>query len=477
MLRPYWILLLFMFPAAVLGQTLPVQPCASDVLNTTFQAMQGPDETYTLAINLRNGSRSACFLDNSPGGTGVDLPGGKGIQVCYYCEKDSQRPPESRIILAPGDSAYQLRSWATSSEGGGEKCVSPIDMNWSFQPSENDSSFWLYSRSLVKPICSTVVTTDYAPGQFLSGALASLPPGSRAPIIRWANNEGAPYSRERISLQVTVEDPSHVLLLDENSCPRLVVQTRDATPGRVISSRLTRVDELQGGACKVEGLGAADRRFIMEFDARYALTPKKNDENKGEFTLDVSALAEIEGRYFFVSATQPLHLSMVDGKLVRRNWGPAVQGVTVSLNLDSDVYALGSDIPLHIALENSDSQQPISAMDPYYDPPGVAVDLQDVTGQPVAVGERLPWSGHGFCHPFPKGLVFPIELKLSQMGFRLHNPGVYTLIAVWQPMLSDGCAIVMKPPLPAHLTVKSSPVTFRVVDRPFVPSQPEQPRP
>jgi hypothetical protein len=197
-------------------------------------------------------------------------------------------------------------------------------MNW-YQSDESDSSFWLFSSSLLKPICSAVVTNNYASGQFLSDTLGSLAPGVPPPILLWANDEGASYSRDRIPLRVTVEDRGHILLLDERSCPRLFLRVRDATPGRVISSRSTRVDELQRATCKTEGVGVAGSRFIMDFDGSYAVRPKKNDQNKGEYTLDVSSLEEIQGRYLFVPATPALHISVVDGKLIRRNWGPAVQ--------------------------------------------------------------------------------------------------------------------------------------------------------
>jgi hypothetical protein len=170
---------------------------------------------------------------------------------------------------------------------------------------------------------------------------------------------------------------------------------------------------------QTDAAGAAGRRFIMDFDASYALDPKENDQNKGEFTVDVSSVAEIEGRYLLVAATRPLHFSIVDGKFITRTWGPSVQGVAVSLNLDADVYALGSEIPLHIALENVASNDTISAVDPYYDPPGVGVELQDEAGNPISPNVGVISLGHGSCRQYLPGLVFPIELKLSGMGFRL----------------------------------------------------------
>lgn len=402
-------------------------------------------------------------------------PGGMGVSICYYCETGSQRPPEVHIMLNPGESAHQTRSWKTAPTDIAN-CGYATQMNWDkVYEYAADGRFWLLSRSLLKPICSaSIVVSNYSAGQFLSDTLEAETPSSRNPTISWANDAIAPLSREHIPLRVTVEDPNHLLSVDQDSCPRMFLRARDATPGRVITYRWTRVQELQDVTCKQETV-AAVKGFIIDFDASSVLI-QKNDENKGEYTLDVSSLAEIDGRYLLVGGAQALHLSMVEGKFIRRDWGPAVHGVAVSLNLDNDVYSLGSEIPLHIALENVDSSDPIAAMDPYYDPPGVGVELFDSAGNPVQPGLDTLWSGHGFCHGYPAGLLFPIELTLSKMGFRLTNPGVYTVQAVWQPLLSDYCFIVMKPPLPAHLTVKSPSVTFRVVDSLPVPSQPEKQR-
>jgi hypothetical protein len=468
MLRFCWIPLLLMLPAALQAEPLPVQPCSSDALSATFQAMEGPGHRYTLAINLQNISGETCWVDNYPGGTGMapdPTPDGTWIQICYYCEQDSKRPPEARLTLRPGESVHQTRSWKTYS-GGVTKCASPTEMSWD-KNGESNSHFWLFSRSLLKPICSAVVTTNYAAGKFLTNTLTGPAFRSRTPNVRWANDETAPYSREHVPLRVTVEDRGNVLIVDEHFCPLLFLRTRDATPSRGAFYRSTRVDELQGAVCKAEAVGTAGRRFTVDFEANDALI-RKNDENKGEYTLDVSSLAETGGRYFLVAGTEPLRLSMVNGKFISRNWGPAVQGVAVSLTLDKDVYSLGSDIPLHIAVENADSHETIAAMDPYFDPPGVAVELQDQAGHSIPFGEGAMWMGHGFCHHFPRGLVFPIELMLSQMGIRPDHPGVYTVIAVWRPMIGDYCGSpgTIEPSDPAiqNLTVKSYPVTLKVVD-------------
>jgi hypothetical protein len=268
-----------------------------------------------------------------------------------------------------------------------------------------------------------------------------------------------------------VQDQGHVLLLDEHSCPRLFVRVRDADPSRPIFSRTTRVDEVQETACKAEPGGAFGARstFAMGFDASYAIS--QTDERRGEYSVDVSALAEIDGQYLLVGTTDKLHLSMVDDKFIRRNWGAAVEGATISLTLDKDAYELGDDIPFHIALGNIDSHATFTSMDPYMDFPGLTLlELESSDGQPIPKGFSGMWMmGHGFCHRFVSGLVFPLEVTLDNMGFHPNRPGVYTVVAIWTPFKGacpDEFRRARSPEAPAeHLTVRSSPVTFRLVPK------------
>jgi len=456
-MRLFWMPVVLLASVTLLAQPLPVQPCPFDALDSTFQAIDGPDHNYTLALNLRNISGETCWMGTYPGGTGMapdPAPDSTWVKICYRsCDQDEQGASDARITLAPGEWVHQTRRWKTSPAGGTAKCVSLTDMNWD-KTVDFNSSYWLFSRSLLKPICSPMWTSDYSPGQFLMDTVVSLAPSSRVPALKWANDEGTSYTREHIPLRVTVEDPSHLLSLDERSCPRLFVRVRDATPSQGMS-RTTRVDEVRDVTCKIESA----KRFTMDLDASYALT-RKNDAGKGEYTVEASALAEIKGRHLLVGVTSGLRLSMVDGKFIRRNWGPPVEGVAVSLSLDKDLYDLGNDIPLHIALENFSSPAVIFAMDPYMDWPGAGVELQDANGNPIQPAGGGGVGGHGFCHHFLPGLVFPVEVTLGQMGFRPDHPGTYKVIATWNPSRNGGCG--WRAPAD-HLAVRSFPVTFRIV--------------
>ena len=145
-------------------------------------------------------------------------------------------------------------------------------MNWDrVHEYAADARFWLFSRSLLKRICSpSIVVSDYSAGQFLSDMSGAVTAGSRIPIIRWANDAAAP-SREHIPLQVTIEDPSHLASVDKDSCPRMFLRARDATPSRGVIYRWTRrYKNFKDATCKEETVGAANR-FIIGFDASSVL--------------------------------------------------------------------------------------------------------------------------------------------------------------------------------------------------------------
>lgn len=453
--RLYWIPGFCILSATPLAQPLPVQPCPTDALDTTFQAMDGPGQTYTLAINHRNISVEPCTVDNYPGGTGV-APA--GIKVCYFCERGGPPPPGpidfARITLAPGESVHYIRKWKTAPDGA-EECTYPAEMVWD-NKGNYTTSVWLHSRALLKPVCSPLVIANYERGPFLSDTIESLAPGSRLPVIRWVDGGLVLSSQGHNRLRVAVEDPGHLLSLDEHSRPRLFVRVRDANPGAGLLQRTTRVDEIQPVTFQAEPAGSSGRRFTITFDASYIVQPP--ELNVGEYTLEVSSLAHIQGRYLLAGTTDKLHLSLVDGKFILRRWGSTVKGVAVSLTLDQPLYEVGSDIPLHIALENVDSDTPIAAMDPYGDPPGVSVELKALDGQPIPKGNGAFWTGHGFHHNFTPGLVYPIELSLHTMGFKPDRPGTYTVVAIWSPSKSGA------PDAPdERLTVTSNPVTFQLV--------------
>lgn len=256
-----------------------------------------------------------------------------------------------------------------------------------------------------------------------------------------------------------VEDANHKLLLDEHACPRIFVRVPHVNKISAMPTRVTYCDEVRNATCKVESGGRGKHSvFVMDFDPGYALThdPKKDEE----FTLNVSALTELQGRYNLVGTTTDLHLSMINGKFIKRNWGPNDEGRSVALNLDRDTYEVGSEILLRIALENVSSPSLITSpvgMLPEY----IWVQVLDSKGLPVRPNE-VPWAGNGSaCGVFIQGQVQPVELKLSQWGFQLKQPGPYEAVVTWSAFRNVTCGLGFSSD--TRIQVKSTPVPFRLV--------------
>jgi hypothetical protein len=193
-----------------------IQPCPSDALSITFQAADGPDHNYTLAINKGNISAETCFVDSQTHGAGFSpdvWPDGSRVKVSYDGEAGKQRPSATRINLAPGNSVHQTRTWTTSPAAASTQCVTPTEMTWEAS-SEWNNFVRLLSPSLLKQICSTLVNSDYTAGPYFPQTTDD----SKGPRVQWDNDDHAFYSRNHIPLRVRVDDPDHTLLLDQHSC-------------------------------------------------------------------------------------------------------------------------------------------------------------------------------------------------------------------------------------------------------------------
>jgi hypothetical protein len=196
---------------------------------------------------------------------------------------------------------------------------------------------------------------------------------------------------------------------------------------------------------------------VEEFDASNA--SKWVD---GEYALQVSGWVTREGHYTFVSTPDVLRLSVVDGKFIHRKWGQQIRGLGVDLTLDKDFYALGEDIPLHIAMANFSSAERIVAEIPLWDPPAIAVEVRDSNGNAVPISGGAAWIGHGSCGTYAPGVIVQDELKLSQMGLLPREPGAYSAVAVWHPIPNGDWNCSASTASPTY-RIESAPVLFTVL--------------
>ena len=442
-------------------QAGPMQPCPQSALDITFEAAEYPDHTYALAMNKQNISAETCYLFTRSGGVWVtpnQAPDGSRIKVCYNCETRQQKSPTDRVILAPGEFAHQMQSWKSIPPDASTSCVTATSMSW--EGDRANGSIRLSSPSFLRPICSPLVSTDNIAGR----AFAVFKTSSRTPVIEWDNAPDTSYSLQNIPLRVKVKDPGDQLLLDKkSSCPRLFLRTPEVPTQRGDPTSDFFEDEIPNPTCTIES--AASKRkpsaYAMEFDASAVIA--EDHENNGEFRFNVSALAEEQGRYSLIGISKDFHLSMVNGKLLVRDWGPTTDGLAASLILDKESYQVGEEIPLHIALQNISSPSLITASNtPRW---FISVKLVDFDNQPVASTEE-PITGNGaVCYHFYRGNITSVTMNLSWYGFRPQNPGLYKVVATWSPGKDVGCGFATLSSKSANIRVEANPVTLRLAPK------------
>jgi hypothetical protein len=172
------------------------------------------------------------------------------------------------------------------------------------------------------------------------------------------------------------------------------------------------------------------------------------------------------------------------------NWGPSNDGVRVSLSLDKLTYAVGEEIPLHIAA------QVLSAKRPVYAVPDVpwgtfvvkwdfsrAFHLTIIDEHGLIIGNKYPSnipfviegsSGPLLCPtPLEVGHVYALELSANRKQKTIPTqPGTYRLIVSWSPYAASepGCdnssgTSRSEEPQP-FVTVSSVPITIHVIANP-----------
>ena len=169
------------------------------------------------------------------------------------------------------------------------------------------------------------------------------------------------------------------------------------------------------------------------------------------------------------------------------NWGPAQQGVRVSLSLDKSTYAVGETIYLFIKAQIVSAERPLYAVP---DRPtsiknvrvagAFHLTILDETGRTVANDEpsNLQYIANGSSGPLecPAPLEVGRVYELGRPADRQHNlvpalPGTYRLIATWNPYAAsdppcDNSRATSDSQVRSYVTVSSVPVTIHITGNP-----------
>jgi hypothetical protein len=435
-----------------MAQEIPPDCSAAD-LDISYRFLNSPPN-QTVIVNFRNISQRACRLQTGAGVGFADIRHGHSIWTtdCHNCDaagKPHLKPP---VAIAPGEAAHLRVSWETTPVGS-VTCQDAGAFN-SDVNRDTEHGFRVWAGSLLGDVCSVVRVDSYTPGAFHLPTDDVEPEGALQQsnvTVRLTPSGEVFYGDDTFWLDVDISDPDEILPPDAHSCPTLLLRTRAADGATTLQDA--------GGSCHMaeskEGRGRSIRTKIGTMgQGAFA-----GAEMRAEVFALVTAPHAPEVRMI---GSNPVVLRRVDSASIKREWGPQVSGLAVSLFLDKPEYRAGEDIPLRLAVENFSApgeiwtgELPCSA--------ALTFDVRDSEGNAVQSLATAGCFGHGWTEVYPAGKVVPVlGFTLSGAGHLPDRPGDYTVTATWQPF-ANGREIFSATPRAPYAVVLSSPVAFRVV--------------
>jgi hypothetical protein len=460
----------FALPLPAAAQDTPMNltgssNCTSVDLDVHFQFVNGPGDYFTIIATEQNISGHACIF-NGPvyGLTVVHDPNPPSNQFETASTFDVNYPkgpePKTPPTAEPSQFIRQTFRWKTSPQAGGKPCVQPAWMS---------GAFLLNVPSLLKKVCSDIEMSRFVP--VTSQDLAQNQEQSaneRQPSAFVLSSDKSTYNQgECFSLLLSLAQPDSLSSSEEQKCPVLYLQVRSP-------DGFTRLDEAEPRVfkgCPKIGYGAQPGDWRSGFEISSGVNNKWG--SVGENSLEVfQPIDSTDGQPHFLSSNV-LRIHIADPSALARKWGPRTKGIAVDVSLDKDIYNIGEDVPLHIAVENFDSQVPVFGPSPVWDPCSVVrVQVQDLQGRLVSENERyhdlFACTGGGPIGPklYAKGEFVSLEQKIRGQGWLPNHPGVFTVVVDWPTSTGPADYEAMRDP-PSAITpyvVARATATFRIVD-------------
>ncbi len=421
------VVLLALSAAPSMAQQRPVDvrqqypACASADLDTSLRFGIEANGDHRVVIDRENVSDHACVLP----GFDVNL----NLTQNFYRE-----PLGGPVVALPGQTGEEVVRWSAVPLNDKTKCVK---LEWMRAP------ILAVVPSLLHKVCSEVNTSLWtlteSPADHSADPPASI--GSnrdpQEPALQLTSDKNVYDDGESFVLHVTRDSSNEWAPPEDSPCPLLVLSVN--SPGHEV-----RVDEVQPIAfqnCGPDQGIRSTQDWKTGFDLNSGMGSRWG--GTGEHSLQVFALASSPkaAELRFV-ASNVLRLQILDPLLIPRKWGPLTMGLHASIALDKDTYRVGEDVPLHIAIQNLSSDQPVYSTSPIWDPfETVWVEVLNERGQPLTVAERLRparfMTGHGRgLMAFEKGKPVALEWTLGRLGWLPKNIGSYTIIAMWAPCIT-----------------------------------------
>jgi hypothetical protein len=423
---------LFFRPLPALGQgTVPNLTGSSNCNAPDFDAhvkfINGPGDYYSVVIDKRNISDHPCILDGPVYGPSLVPDAGKSlVTMCYDCSNDPHVP--GILALNPGQVVRQTFRWKTTESAETGPCVQP---QWIAGP------ILLVAPSLLKKVCSHIETSRFSlvTSQDAAALEVQAENSGQVATFQLTTTKGMYYPGQRFSLRLSLTHAGSTYVPStKESCPTFYLRERSPDGA-------TRIDEVQPLAFKPCGPGVLGHQ-PGDWQSGFELDSGANSkwEGFGEHAFQVSQLlGSPDDPQLHFALSNILRIQVPNSATIARKWGPRVKGIAADITLDKDIYKLGEDVPLHLAIANFDAEVPLYSWDPLWDPAMVVrLEVQDAAGRTLRVNERLPswsvWTGHGFGpRPFAKGKIVPMERSLGTEGWLPNRPGTYTIVVTWAP--------------------------------------------
>jgi DNA invertase Pin-like site-specific DNA recombinase len=398
-------------------QDAPSTPaCTSRDLFATPEVSAGLDGFFTVAYDFHNISDHDCSLGPPQYPPSFVPDRVEGHSPIGYKWPSS---PQIPLLLRPGQTDHLSYRWRTAAADGDHPCV---QLKWM------GGSVLINAPTLLKQVCSDIEGGLYESGRFRpeadqSGGLVLSAPKSS-------------FFLDELFFLTIVGSRS---VKDEAApCPKLFRLARSP-------DGFTRLDEMTGAGfvgCPPYWPGRQKGNWNTGFPIEAGAGSHWEGVGEHQFQLFEQIQTQDSTGLTF-RHTQILTLQIADPSKISRVWGPRVNGVAADVSLDKTTYQLGEDVPLHLAVENFNAAGPVRAWDPLWDPcSAISIRVQDAHGNPLPDNARQGMnlcSGHGFGpnKEFPQGKLYPIERSLTNEGWLPKEPGTYTIVVTWTPLIGS----------------------------------------
>ena len=482
----FFVSLLFASTAAS-PQQVNLRSCWPADLNTSFELINGPGDYFTAAFEMHNVSDRSCLLDRTSYGvngspTNPDRtdPWGK----VFVLTRDSNArvwgvpwvPAEPGPTLAPNKLAYTTIRWKTRPQSETDPCVQTIAVNWPVK---------IVAPSLLKQLCSEIEVSPLFLGPFPSRINPGNDERQANRALTLTTDRSVYYDDEKFFLHLSFLGNESTRSSKANPLSTLYLRQRYSDGTTDFRSAL----RVPPAGCPLPfgNGGIVKRTPSSDFDAEdwkagFDLDPNFCDSviglrRQGENTFEVfqSVVSPADDVVRFVQSNT-VRIRFVDASAVQRDWGTPVKGIGLNVLLDKSTFALGEDVPLHLAVKNLDSDVPVYPAADSDNFCGVGIEVRDLAGQALQSGERTSEeTAYGqmpsfLCptnvSPYPKGKVVPFETTLGHEGWLPKKAGTYSVIVSLRLGLEPKAGLT---PSGAHSTSDSyatirAEVTVKIVD-------------